>query len=248
MSEFTIQGKTALVTGANRGIGAAFVKALVNAGAQTVYAGVRDMDALRTMQQQYTNTVKPIHLDVTNNDHIATVASTIPQLDLLINNAGIAHGANAISENALEIARLEMETNFFAAVNLTLALLPKLQQSAHAGIINICSIAAISNFPNLAPYSASKAALHSFTQGLRAILGKTSTRIVGVYPGPINTRMAEGWEVEKGEADDVAQQSLAALSNDQNDVFPDAFSQHMIDLFLQHPQELEKAFAATLEQ
>lgn len=241
---YEIQGKTALVTGANRGIGKAIVEALVVQGAKRIYAAARDIDNLQALVSQAPGVIVPVQLDVTNASDIANITKLVGQLDLLVNNAGIATGSTFSGEASLNIAKDEMATNYFGVINLTHALLPVLHQSAGAAVINISSIAGISNFPILGPYSASKAAVHSFTQGLRAELRKAGIAVVGVYPGPVDTRMAEGFEMDKATPADVAKVILASLNNGVEDVFPDAFSQEMYKVFTANPKQLEQQFGA----
>jgi len=243
MSNFDINGKIALVTGSNRGIGEGFVKTLINAGAKKIYAAARELDNLKPLSEKFPDIIEPVLLDVNNIEHIQQLTKNIPELDILINNAGIANPCNSSSENSLEIARSEMETNFFAPLQITIALLPALKRSKEAAIINICSIAAISNFPSIGPYSATKAALHSLTQGLRFDLSADNIKVIGVYPGPIDTRLTEGWDVEKPKPEQVAIKTIEALSKGETDVMPDDFSQQMYATFLEHPQKLEQALA-----
>ncbi len=243
MKKFEIKDKIVLVTGANRGIGEAYVLELLNAGAKKIYAAARNINNLQVLVENNPAIIEPVLLDVTNPAHINALVEKIDALDMLINNAGIINATDFLSENTLEIARLEMETNYFAPLQLTLALLPLLKQSGQAAIINLSSIAGISNFPVIAPYSATKAAMHSLTQGLRANLADQGIIVVGVYPGPIETRMTDGWEAEKAKPLQVAQKTFEALLTGENDVFPDDFSQQMYASFLEHPQLLEKAFA-----
>jgi NAD(P)-dependent dehydrogenase (short-subunit alcohol dehydrogenase family) len=243
MNYFNVKDKIALVTGSNRGIGEAFVKVLAKSGAKKVYAAARNLDNLKSLIAQYPNIIEGVLLDVTNAEHVESLSQKVGQLDILINNAGIANACPSTAENALEMARLEMETNFFGPVQVTLALLPLLKQSKQAAIVNISSIAGISNFPALGTYSASKAAVHSFTQGLRAELMNDAIQVVGVYPGPIDTRMAEGMEMDKPQPEQVARKTFEALSEGKVDVLPDDFSEQMYAAYLQHPHRLEKAFA-----
>ena len=243
MNHFDMKDKIALVTGSNRGIGEAYVKFLVKSGAKKIYAAARDLDNLKPLIAQYPEVIEAVLLDITNAEHVKALLKQIGQLDILINNAGIANACHSTSDNALEIARLEMETNFFGPLQVTLALLPLLKQSKQAAIVNVSSIAGISNFPMLGPYSASKAAVHSFTQGLRAELITDAISVVGVYPGPIDTRMAEGMEMDKPKPEQVAQKTFEALSEGRVDVLPDDFSEQMYATFLQHPHQLEEAFA-----
>lgn len=241
---YSIQGKTALVTGANRGIGEALVKALLAQGAKRIYAAGRSLEKLVAVVNLSPTVIVPIQLDVTNADDIAKAAKLIGDLDILINNAGIATGSTFSGEASLSIAIDEMATNYFGPINLTHALLPALHRSSGAAVINISSIAGISNFPTLGPYSASKAAVHSFTQGLRAELRKTNITVVGVYPGPVDTDMTRDFEMDKAAPADVAAVILAGLENGVEDVFPDAFSQQMYQVFTANPKQLEQQFGA----
>lgn len=242
MIKFDVKGKTALVTGANRGIGKAYVETLVERGAQKVYAAARDASSFKSLSEINNDIVEPVLLDVTNEKHITEVSNKIPELDLLINNAGIVNGCFFSAENAAEIARIEMETNYFGPLNIIHAFLQKLKQSKGA-IVNISSIAGISNFPSIGPYSATKAAIHSLTQGLRTELQGDGILVAGVYPGPIDTRMAEDFEMEKAPPSQVAERTLSAISEGEVSIFPDDFSTQMYSAFLNSPTDLEKAFA-----
>ncbi len=243
METFTIKDKVALVTGANRGIGEAFVRHLLNAGARKVYAAVRNVDNLQDLLAEFPDNIEPVLLDVTSAKHISTLSKTIGKLDILVNNAGIAHGCFFTADEALEIARKEMETNYFGPIRVTHALLPLLKQSSEAAVINISSIAGIGAMAAIGPYSASKAAMHSYTQGLRAELQNDKIRVIGVYPGPTDTRMAEEWEMDKPSPNQVAEKTFAVLTSGEFEVFPDDFSQQMHALFLEHPHKLQEAFS-----
>ena len=241
---YSIQGKTVLVTGANRGIGEALVQALIAQGAKRIFAAARNVDNLKSLVSQAPEVITPVQLDVTKASDITEIAKLVGELDILINNAGIATGSNFSGEASLRIAVDEMATNYFGPINLTHALLPVLRKSSSAAVINISSIAGISNFPTLGPYSASKAAVHSFTQGLRAELRNANVFVQGVYPGPVDTDMTKDFEMDKAAPTDVAAVILAGLENGVEDVFPDAFSQHMYQVFTQNPKQLEQQFGA----
>lgn len=244
MMSYTIQGKTALVTGANRGLGKALVEALIAKGAKRIYVGGRQLADLSEAVKLAPSVVIPVQLDVVNGAHIRNLTREITELDILINNAGTATGSMFSGEDSLAIANTEMAVNYFGPVNLVHALLPLLRQSPAAAILNISSIAGISSFPILGPYSASKAALHSFTQGLRAELAAAGIFVQGVYPGPMDTRMAEGFEMAKAAPGDVADLIFQGLEQGTEDIFPDAFSQAMYAVFNQNPKQLEQQFAS----
>lgn len=243
------QDKTALVTGANRGIGLGLVQALINKGVKRIYVTGRDFAAQQSLTMQLNNSTTeliPLRLDVTSAEDIQQAAKQIPQLDFLFNNAGIATGSGFIAENSGDIAIQEMATNYFGPVNLTRALLPALKNSSGGAIVNVSSIAGIANMPLLGPYSAAKAALHSFTQCLRAELSKTHLLVQGVYPGPIETRLSEGYDMPKATPAEVADVVLTAIENGEEDVFPDAMSATWYETFKANPKQLEKEYASWL--
>jgi len=243
---YSLQGKTVLVTGANRGIGAALVKELVAQGAGRVYAAARSTANLEELVARAPEVVVPVQLDVTNASDISRLANDITSVDILINNAGIANFSSFSGESTLSIAASEMATNYFGPLNLTHALLPALHKSSAAAVINVSSVAGIANFPTLGPYSASKAAVHSFTQGLRAELRKANIFVQGVYPGPVDTDMTKGFETEKASPADVAKNIINGLQQGVEDVYPDAFAQQMYEIYNQNPKQLEQQFAAVL--
>lgn len=245
---FSVKDKVVLVTGANRGIGEGFVNVLLEQGAKTIYAAARDLNNLESVVALNPDVIRPIQLDVTNGEQIQQVGESVPELDVLINNAGIASGVYTTEPTAIDVARQEMEVNLFGPMALTQVLLAKLKRSKQAAIINISSIAGISNFPSLGPYSATKAAFHSYTQGLRADLLGTDIQVLGVYPGPIDTRLAEGVDMDKPAPEQVAIKTLESLNNGDSDVFPDDFSTQMYSTFLEKPQKLEAFFAEMTAQ
>ncbi|RYY77172.1 MAG: SDR family NAD(P)-dependent oxidoreductase [Gammaproteobacteria bacterium] len=244
---YSIQDKTILVTGANRGIGEALVKELVARGAGRVYAAARNTASLAELVAQAPEVIVPVQLDVTNAADISSLANDITSLDVLINNAGIANFSNFSGESTLSIAASEMATNYFGPVNLTHAFLPTLHKSSAAAVINVSSVAGIANFPTLGPYSASKAAVHSFTQGLRAELRKAGIFVQGVYPGPVDTDMTKDFETDKASPAEVAKSVLTGLQQGDEDVYPDAFAQQMYAIYNQNPKQLEQQFAAILD-
>lgn len=241
---FDLAGKIALVTGANRGIGEGFVQTLLKAGASKIYAAARDTHSLEPVVALNPKVITAVQLDVTVPEQISTLAAQISELDILVNNAGIIQPALSSALDANEFARKEMEVNLFGPMQLTSLLLPKLKQSKQGAIVNISSIAAISNFPSIGTYSISKAAMHSYSEGLRADLTADGIAVVCVYPGPTDTRMAEGMEMDKPAPVTVSKKTFLALNNNQFEVFPDDFAKQMYATFLDNPQKLAQTFAA----
>ena len=235
-----VEGKTALVTGANRGIGRAFVEELLKAGADKVYAAARNIDTLADLVEQGQGRVVPLKLDVTNVAEIEALANTHTDVSLLINNAGIAVFGGLISAENTDPARAEMETNYFGTLNLVRAFAPVLASNGGGAIVNMASIASYISFPILGSYSASKAAVHSLTQGIRAELVAQGTQVSGVYPGPVDTAMAEPFPMEKTAPNDVARDVLLAVDAGQEDIYPDPMSADMHEAFIADQKAVEK--------
>lgn len=243
---FSIAGKTALVTGANRGIGEAIVDALVAAGAKKVYAAARTSADIAPLVARHGNRVVALQLDVTNSAHITAAITAAPDVQLLVNNAGVAAsmGSNFTDPQLISAGRKEMDVNYFGTFAVIQAFAPVLQRNGGGAIANIASVAALVNFPMLFSYSASKAANHSLTQGARMILGGQGTKVFGIYPGPIDTRMAEGIEMAKTSPADCARAIVAGIEAGTEDIFPDATSQGMGTAYLSNPKGLEKQVTA----
>jgi NAD(P)-dependent dehydrogenase (short-subunit alcohol dehydrogenase family) len=243
MTTQQIKGANVLVTGASRGLGLGLITAFAERGAARVFAGCKSPEGVAAVASLNLVNVTPLLLDVTNANQIRELPAQIKQLDILVNNAGIASACGFTSENTLEVATAEMNTHYFGPLMLLQTLLPLLRESAQAGIINIASIAAISNFKAMGTYSASKAALHFMTQGLRAELSDSPIFVQGVYPGPFDTRLAAGFDGYKQSPGAIANTVLDLYRERVSEVFPDDFSKAMYETFLASPKKLEEIFS-----
>lgn len=232
--------KTVLVTGANRGIGRAFVNVLLEVGVNKIYASARNPETLNDLVASGGGKVVAVKIDVTNPENINDVATELKDVELLINNAGVASFEGIISAKDDHAARLEMETNYFGTFNLIRAFAPILKDNGGGAIINMAAIASYVNFPALGSYSASKAAVHSLTQGVRAELEAQSTLVAGVYPGPIDTDMAANFPMDKTPAATAVRNILDAVDKGIEDIYPDVASETMFAQFLTDPKILEK--------
>jgi len=235
-----IQNKIALVTGANRGIGRAFVLELLESGAAKVYAAARKIDSLNDLVAKGQGKVIPVELDVTDETAIVKLAEQYSDIDLLINNAGIAQFQSHIQAPDLSAARAEMETNYFAPLNMVRVFAPVLKNNQGGIIVNLASVASYVNFPVLGSYSASKAAVHSLTQGIRAELAGQGTEVVGVYPGPVDTDMASNFPTDKTAPEDVVRAVFEGIEKGQEDIYPDPAALEMHAGLLTDAKAVEK--------
>src|SRR6476646_12238425 len=147
---YALSGKTALVTGANRGIGEALVDALVAAGVNKVYAAARDIAALAPLVERHGSRIVPLQLDVTNATQIATAAATAADVDLLVNNAGIVgfFGGDFTDPKWIEGGRREMEVNFLGTFAVTQAFAPVLAKNGGGQIVHRNSVVSFVRFPD----------------------------------------------------------------------------------------------------
>jgi NAD(P)-dependent dehydrogenase (short-subunit alcohol dehydrogenase family) len=243
-----IQDSVALVTGANRGIGKAYVEALIQAGALRVYAAARKVDTLNEVVAIAPNRVIPIALDVTQADQVNAAAQMAQDITLLINNAGVIGSGGLFTANSLETAQWEMNTNFFGTYAMVRAFAPILQRNGGGTIVNMLSVVSVANAPVFGSYSASKAALHSLTQDIRAELAHQGTNVIGVFPGPVDTAMTEDMPGDKAEPMSVVKTVLQAIETGAEDVYPDAVSQSVFAAIAKPLKAVEKQFATWLPQ
>src|SRR6201996_6678480 len=182
----TLSNKVALVTGANRGIGAAIVREMLKSGVAKIYATARDPKTLPAFGD---SRVVPLQLDITSDASVSAVASAVKDVDILVNNAGTLAFGDYIS-SSLESFEDDMRTNYFGTLRVIRAFTPQFVARQSGTIANVSSVVGLSAIPLMAGYAASKAALQSLTQSLRGSLKKHNVTVVGIYPGPIETALA----------------------------------------------------------
>jgi len=243
-----VQDAVALVTGANRGIGKAFVEALVQAGARRIYVTARSADTLKEVVAIAPERIIPLTLDVTNPAQVDAAAQAAQDVNLLINNAGVLGSGGLFTPTSVETAQWEMNTNYFGTLAMVRAFAPILKVNAGGAIVNILSVVSVANAPVFSSYSASKAALHSLTQGIRAELAPQGTQVVGVFPGPVDTAMAEAVPMDKVAPIEVAKAALNAVEQGLDDVYPDPVSQHVFSALSTPLKAVEKEFAGWMPQ
>lgn len=210
-----VTGSVALVTGANRGLGAAFCRALLARGASTVYAGARDPSTVAI------DGVVPVRLDITSPADIAAAVTRCGDVSLLVNNAGILTGTSALAEGALEEGRREFETNVFGTLAMSRAFAPVLGANGGGALVNVLSVLSWLSSPGGALYCASKAAAWSLTNSLRLDLQPQGTQVIGLHVGYMDTDMTAGVQAPKSSPADVASQALDGVESGAYEVLAD---------------------------
>lgn len=240
MNGITIKDAKVFVTGANRGIGRALVETAVAEGAAKVYAGARDTNKLSEVVALDPEKIIPIELDVTNRDHIARAVKQASDAEILINNAGVAGYSGVIFNFDEDSARQELEVNYFGPLLLSQSFYPLLKDKPQAAIANVVSVGGFSSFPMAATYSASKAAAHSLTQAMRAELAGQGIQVFGIYPGPIDTDMADGIDMEKESPDNVARRVYRGFADGIEDITTDKFADEFVASLKSDAKAVEK--------
>lgn len=217
------ENNTALVTGANRGIGKAITEALLDAGVRKVYAAVRTLSTAQELTDKYGSRVVPIEFDLTRSETIKVAARTATDVDLVVSNAGVISIADPLADNAVESLKFQMERNVYALIELAQAFGPVLKANGGGAFIQMNSLASIKNFAPFTTYSASKAAAYSVTQGLRDQWLEQGTQVVSVNAGPVETDMSISAGMGQGAPSPklVAEGILEALGTGSFHVVPD---------------------------
>ena len=178
-----IAGSTALVTGANRGLGREFARQLVERGA-TVYAGARDIASIDLPG------VVPVRIDITDEASVRAAAELARDVTLLVNNAGVSTGASLLDGDLADVHR-EMDTHYFGTLAVVRAFAPQL--TAHGGaVLNVLSALSWVSFPAAGAYSAAKSAEWSLTNALRQELAPSGVTVTALHVGYMDTDMARG--------------------------------------------------------
>ncbi|HEY2205148.1 MAG TPA: SDR family oxidoreductase [Pseudonocardia sp.] len=233
-----IDGSVALVTGANRGLGRQFVRALLARGATTVYAAARDPEAARRTAEETGAT--PLTLDITDPDSVAAAARAAGDTTLLINNAG-SYTHATLFDGSIDDIRLEMETHYFGTLAMTRAFAPVLAANGGGALLNVLSVLSWFTAEPFGPYAAAKAAGLSLTSGTRLHLAPAGTLVTALHVGFLDTDMVghvdapksdpavvadlalDGVEARRFEvlADELSRQVKAGLSGPVGDLYPE---------------------------
>jgi NAD(P)-dependent dehydrogenase (short-subunit alcohol dehydrogenase family) len=231
--------KVVFVSGANRGIGKAIVEALLKHPVKKIYAAARNPESLPKFGDAR---VVPVTLDITNRAQIAKAVQQAGDTDILINNAGVATFAGIVGGTPEQLKN-DMEVNYFGTLSMVNAFVPTLEK--HKGsVANVISVVGLASIATLGGYSASKAALFSATQAIRVELKSKGVSVHGIFPGPIDTDMAKGIEMDKTSPAVTAENIIAGLEAGKEDIFPDPMSVSVNELWEKNPKGLEQQFAS----
>jgi NAD(P)-dependent dehydrogenase (short-subunit alcohol dehydrogenase family) len=215
-----ITGKTALVTGANRGFGRHLAEQLRDRGA-AVYAGARNPASVDLPG------VTPIALDVTDPASVAAAAAAARDVSILVNNAGSATGASLLTGDLASI-RLEMDTHFYGTLAVTRAFAPELGAHEHSAVLNVLSVLSWLSFPASGAYCAAKAAEWSLTNALRQELAAQGTRVSALHVGYMETDMTKRLDVPKSDPADIARLALNGLEAGDAEIIADEITKRVL--------------------
>jgi NAD(P)-dependent dehydrogenase (short-subunit alcohol dehydrogenase family) len=217
-----LNGSVALVTGANRGLGRAFARALLERGASTVYAGARDPRTITDPR------LTPVPLDITNSNDVAAAAQLARDVNLLINNAGVSTGRGSlVGAPSLDAVRADLETNVLGTLAVSKAFAPVLAANGGGAIVNMLSVLSFITVQGSGSYSVSKAAEWALTNALRLELHDQGTLVIAVHVGYVDTDLTAKIEAPKHAPDDVVAQVLDAVVEGRSEVLVDDLSRQV---------------------
>ncbi|MFC8800387.1 SDR family oxidoreductase [Promicromonospora sp. NPDC057138] len=229
-----IAGSTALVTGANRGIGRRFVDELLARGAKTVYAAARRPELVDASDPR----IRPLHLDLLDERSIADAAEAAQDVALLVNNAGIATGAQLLTDD-LDKVRQDLETHLFGTLRVIRAFTPHLTANGTGAIVNVLSVLSwVATPQGSGSYSVAKAAEWNMTNGVRVELAAQDILVQGVHLGAADTDMMAGRDAPKIDPVDVARASLDGVQAGAIEVLVDDSSRFVKAALSADPAQL----------
>ena len=214
-----IEGKTALVTGANRGLGRHLASQLRDRGAR-VYAAARNPGAVDLTG------VTPIGLDITDPASVAAAAAATGDVAILVNNAGVSTGSSLLTGDLADI-RLELDTHFLGTLAVIRAFAPQLAAQGESSILNVLSALSWISFPRSGAYSAAKSAEWSLTNALRQELAPQGTRVSALHVGYMDTDMARHVDAPKSDPAVIAKLVIDGIEAGDAEIIADEFSRQV---------------------
>lgn len=244
-----ITGSIALVTGANGGMGTAFVIDLLERGAAKIYVAARDPASLAALLKSGDSRLLPLALDVTDPKQIEKATRVAKDVTLLVNNAGYASFEGAISATDADAARREMDVNYFGTLEMTRAFSPILAASGGGAIINMLSMLALVSLPRAATYAASKAATLSVTRSIRAELSAQGTQVLGVIAVQAATAMGARMPEPHMQPGEIVSDVLDAIrAGTSDEIVAGAQSRSVFEQFTDNPKAVQAMMLTRLPQ
>jgi NAD(P)-dependent dehydrogenase (short-subunit alcohol dehydrogenase family)/uncharacterized OB-fold protein len=241
-----------LVTDGKTEVGQAIVRALVKAGADIVWVGHAEpwkkmggLDDISALPQ-----VTLVPLDLTNGRSVTELAGAIGgKVDIVINNAEVHRNFGIASRRGTDVAKAEMDINYFGLLRLAQEFGPALKGRSADGAtnatawVNLLSIYALSNFPPHGTFSASKAAAHSLAQCLRAEMRPAGIRVINLFPGPIDDEWNQQMPPPKLAPATLASAIVKALRDGVEDIYPGDVAEEWLERWRDNPKVLERELA-----
>ena len=242
-----------LVTDGKTEVGQALVQALVKAGAEIVWVGHAEpwkklpgLDDIAALKQ-----VTLVPLDLTNGRSVTELAGEIGgKVDIVVNNAEVHRAFGIAARRGTDVAKAEMDINYFGLLRLAQEFGPALRarsadgETHAAAWVNLLSVYALSNFPAHGTFSASKAAAYSLAQCLRAEMRTSGIRVINVFPGPIDDEWNQNLPPPKVAPAMLASAVVKALKEGIEDVYPGDVAQEWVERWRENPKVLERELAA----
>jgi NAD(P)-dependent dehydrogenase (short-subunit alcohol dehydrogenase family)/uncharacterized OB-fold protein len=242
-----------LVTDGKTPVGQAMVRALVKAGAEIVWVGHAEPWKKLPGLQDITGLpqVTLVPLDLTNERSVSELAGEVGgKVDIVINNAELHRGFGIAARRGTDVARSEMDINYFGLLRLAQGFGPALRSRSADGVthaaawVNVLSIYALSNYPPHGTFSASKAAALSLSQCLRAEMRPAGIRVINVFPGPLDDEWNQNMPPPKLAPQALASAIIGALKEGIEDVYPGEVAQEWLERWRDNPKVLERELAA----
>jgi len=242
-----------LVTDGKTEVGQALVKALVKAGAEIVWVGHAEpwkklpgLDDITALPQ-----VTLVPLDLSNGRSVTELAGELGgKVDIVVNNAEVHRAFGIAARRGTDVAKAEMDINYFGLLRLAQEFGPALKgrsadgQTHAAAWVNLLSVYALSNYPPHGTFSASKAAAYSLAQCLRAEMRPSGIRVINIFPGPIDDEWNQNLPPPKVAPAALASAIVKALKEGVEDVYPGDVAQEWVERWRENPKVLERELAA----
>lgn len=233
-----IENCVALVTGANRGIGARLVEELLRRGARRVYACARNPETLPDLG----GSVVPVTLDITDSAQVQAAAALAGDVELLINNAGVLAFGNVLDTD-LELVERDLAVNYVGTLKAVRGFVPVIEGNGGGAIANVLTVVALAPIPGMAAYCASKAAADLMTRALRREVAGRGIDVHGIYPAGVDTDMLAGVEGPKADPAEVAQLIIDGIEAGVRNITPDQVSQQAWRTWAADPKGFERWLA-----